>query len=162
MCFDGFSGAHLIAGVSTIDKGVNLRKFEDSFSLWFCIIALVLVGIVIGVSTSNTSWIAVVSLLSNIVTILGFALALKAYLHWIKQDTVGVQMQLIREIMMEIAELDCYISDLFSQSVLNEAKLMAVKFPTEEQRDVFNKISPKVQDIKLLIRKYYSIEPSPL
>ncbi|MGR5354062.1 hypothetical protein ACP3V4_17905 [Vibrio sp. DNB22_19_2] len=137
-----------------------MDRFIEQFGVWFCVFTLLLVGSFVGI-VFDVELFQLMSYWANISTVLAFLLALKAYRHWVRQETVGLQKQLVREILMELVELDQQINDVFSSSILDEGNLVEVVFPTSEQREIFGQIPFTVKRIELLIKKYYVLDLAP-
>ncbi|OED84653.1 hypothetical protein A1QE_12580 [Vibrio breoganii ZF-55] len=137
-----------------------MDRFIERFGAWFCVFALLLIGSFCGIffdaglSQSMSYW-------ANISTVLAFLLALKAYRHWVRQETLGLQKQLVREILMEIVDLDQQVNDMFSDSIFDEGQLVEVIFPNNKQRKVFSQIPLTVKRIEVLIKKYYVLDLTP-
>nr|WP_319556379.1 hypothetical protein [uncultured Vibrio sp.] len=138
-----------------------MERFIDRFSVYYCVLVLILAGFVIGYWFSGTSTLNVLSVFANISTVLAFLLALKAYLYWRKQSTLHEQTDLLRKAIMEIAELDCLVNELFSDTVISEFNAAKVKFPEVRNRVVLNRIEERCRELRTIIRKYYAIELIP-
>lgn len=137
-----------------------MDKIFDLLGVWFCVIILVLVGCFVGV-LFETSLIVSMSFLSNVATVLGFILALKAYKYWVRKDTISLQKQVLRDILMELMELEEELFDVFTQAILDEGQLKKVIFPTDEQRQLYGNVPSRVNNVKILFKKYYVLELKP-
>ncbi|MEZ8853752.1 hypothetical protein AB6E22_21875 [Vibrio cyclitrophicus] len=138
-----------------------MDKLFDQLGIWFCVLVLVLVGTFIGVFF-ELSLITSISFLSNIATVLGFLLALKAYRHWVRQETVSLQKQALREILIEIVELEDQVHNLFSSAVLEEAGINLIIFPNDKAAYIhLEEILQCKSRLRVLMRKYYLLELQP-
>ncbi|EIJ2226080.1 hypothetical protein LIA61_004634 [Vibrio parahaemolyticus] len=138
-----------------------MSKFEDSITLWICVLSLLFVGMGVGFMLSGAGIVPVASFIANVATILAFLLAVKAYLHWKLTDTLSQQMQIYREIIMELAAFDLIFERLFHETILSEHQNKIAEFPSTEQRDKFKRVLSIVDKIDELIIKCYSIDPKP-
>ncbi|MCB5451475.1 MULTISPECIES: hypothetical protein [Vibrio] len=144
-----------------------MESFFEKFSVAFCVISLLLVGTLIGsfFETSLFNWL---SLASNISTILAFWLAGKAYYYWVRKDTIGTQKQTIREILVELVELDDNLHEAFARVALQDYQKNPKApqendannpvFPNEKERIFIQKSSLTMKRIKVLMKKYYVFE----
>tara|TARA_Y100000588_G_C14190134_1_gene897656 strand:- start:652 stop:1365 length:714 start_codon:yes stop_codon:yes gene_type:complete len=138
-----------------------MGKLLDQLGIWVCVFALILIGVFIGVSF-ELSLITSFSFLSNIATVFGFLLALKAYRYWVRQDTVSLQKQALREILIEIAELEEQVVNLFSSAVLEEAGFNLITFPNDKAAYIhLEEIRQCKSRLRVLMRKYYLLELRP-
>ncbi|WP_256384999.1 MULTISPECIES: hypothetical protein [Photobacterium] len=122
---------------------------------------LIGIGIGLGGIIRGESFHKHVSLVANLVAIIGFALAVKAYLYWRYKDTVSAQTQMFRDILMILAEINLQIHRLLRQAYNLEKMNDIVEFPSEKQIDAYNEIDENIYKIQKLMIKYYAIEPNP-
>ncbi len=133
----------------------------ERFSVYYCVAVLILIGFIFGYFFAGESIVNILSVLANITTIFAFLLAVNAYSYWRKQSTLQVQTDLIRNAIMDIAEIDCVLSELFSYTVISEGNNQEVRFPDMKNRIVIPMIDKKFRDIEIVMRKYYAIELNP-
>ena len=138
-----------------------MSRFEDNFILWFTILSLVFTGVVIQMVLNGMNIPAVISFISSLATIFGFILAVKAYSYWRHKDTESEQAKLVREIMMFVAELSLNLELSFDRCVLDELGSEVTVYPSLEQREKLSKVKELIENINILMVKFYAIEPNP-
>ena len=138
-----------------------MSRFENNFILWFSIFSLVFVGIVIDRIFIGLDILAIISFISSITTVLGFFLALNAYWYWRHKDTRSEQAKLIREILMDLAELEMNLEISMGSAILHEMDNPETSYPCSIQRTRLRRVKSLSENINLLILKFNSIEPTP-
>ncbi|MFA0209516.1 hypothetical protein AB4536_21885 [Vibrio cyclitrophicus] len=145
------------------------RNFEY-FSIYYCIFTLLLIGSCIGYFF-GTNLSLTISFFANVSTIVGFIFAYHAYVYWTLKDTISAQKQTLRDLLLELAELNNVICKLFGRVCLNELRLInnpslesnfaRLSIPNQDERIHLKKMSQHADTMSQLIRKYYVLEPYP-
>lgn len=129
----------------------------ERFGVYFCVIVLLFLGCLLAVFFTNPLNIAF-SVAANISTVLAFLLALKAYWHWVRQETISYQKQVLREVLIDLVVLNKVFSKVFSDSIIEEARGGCPILPSIDGRKALERALDIVSRIEVNLEKYYAID----
>ncbi|MCS0305043.1 hypothetical protein ND924_20725 [Vibrio diabolicus] len=129
----------------------------ERFGVYFCVIVLLFLGCLLAVFFTNPLNIAF-SVAANISTVLAFLLALKAYWHWVRQETISYQKQVLREVLIDLVVLNEAISKVFSDSIMEESRGGCPILPSIDGRNALERSLDIVSRIETNLVKYYAID----